>query len=284
MRTRDGQVWRIREQELPADTPIIMGILNVTPDSFSDGGKSLAVDDALMRARQMQAEGAVIIDIGGESTRPGAESVDSDTEIHRVLPVIRELTRDAQIIVSIDTRKSEVAAAALEAGASIVNDVSAGTHDPHMLELVARSKAGMVLMHMQGSPTHMQNAPSYVKVTEDIKTYFAQRIEAAQNAGIARECLVLDPGIGFGKTLDHNLELMAKLSHFDSLGLPILLGASRKSFIGMIDGSAVDQRIGGSLAAVLAAYLQGVRLFRVHDVQETRQILDIFHAIQSHSD
>ncbi|MBC8376356.1 MAG: dihydropteroate synthase [FCB group bacterium] len=276
--------WLIKGQELHLDTPLIMGILNVTPDSFSDGGQFIDPSKAVSRARQMLAEGADIIDVGGESTRPGSLPVASVEEITRVVPVIAELASQTDTIISIDTQKSSVAKAALDAGAHIVNDVSAGGSDLDMFELIGKRKAGYILMHMQGKPETMQDTPVYGDVLDDIKAYFMERLQAAANAGIDTKQIVLDPGIGFGKTLSDNLRLMGNMHSLGELMRPLLLGASRKSFIGMIDNSTIDKRIGGSLAAVISAYTQGVRLFRVHDVAETRQVLDIFTAIQKHSD
>ena len=276
--------WLIKGQELHLDTPLIMGILNVTPDSFSDGGQFIDPSKAVSRAREMLAQGADIIDVGGESTRPGSLPVESMEEISRVVPVISKLASQTDAIISIDTQKSKVAKAALDAGAHIINDVSAGESDSEMFNLVAESEAGYILMHMQGSPETMQDAPIYSEVLTVVKEYFMERLQVAGQAGIDIKQIVLDPGIGFGKTLSDNLRLMGNIGSIGNLMRPLLLGASRKSFIGMIDNSAVDKRIGGSLAAVLSAYQQGVRLFRVHDVSETRQVLDIFTAIQKHSD
>ncbi|NQT64222.1 MAG: dihydropteroate synthase [Candidatus Marinimicrobia bacterium] len=276
--------WLIKGQELHLNTPLVMGILNVTPDSFSDGAQFIDPAKAVSRAHQMLAEGVDIIDVGGESTRPGSLPVESVEEISRVVPVIAKLASQTDAIISIDTQKSSVAKAALDAGAHIVNDVSAGGSDLEMFELVGESMAGYILMHMQGKPETMQDAPVYGDVLDEVKEYFMDRLQAAAIAGIDIKQIVLDPGIGFGKTLSDNLRLMGNMRSIGDLKRPLLLGASRKSFIGMIDNSTVDQRLGGSLAAVISAYQQGVRLFRVHDVAETRQVLDIFSAIQKHSD
>ena len=284
MSTGIGSRWLIRGQELRTDTPLIMGILNVTPDSFSDGGQYSRPDEAVFRALEMLSQGATIIDVGGESTRPGSLQVDTDEEISRVVPVVEALTARSNTIISIDTQKVDVAKAALSAGAHIINDISAGVHDKEMLALVSSTHAGYIMMHMQGRPETMQNDPTYSDVTTEVSSFLSSRLQAAVDVGISEEQIVLDPGIGFGKTLEDNLDLMASLSDLNSLDRPLLLGASRKSFIGLIDGSEVDQRLGGSLAAVVSGYLQGVRLFRVHDVHETKQVLDIFTAIQKHSD
>ncbi len=279
-----GQKWLIKGQELHVDTPLIMGILNVTPDSFSDGGKFVDPSTALEKALEMLSSGATIIDVGGESTRPGSKPVTAQEEISRVIPIIEKLASQSGALISIDTQKAAVARAALEAGAHIVNDVSGGRNDAAMFALVQESRAGFILMHMLGTPETMQHAPVYGKVLEDVIHFFNESVHAATNSGIDMDQIILDPGIGFGKTLTDNLVLMGNLGVLKELGRPLLLGASRKSFIGMIDDSTPDQRLGGSLAAVISAYQQGVRLFRVHDVAETRQVLDIFTAIQKHSD
>ncbi len=279
-----GQKWLIKSQELDLDAPVIMGILNVTPDSFSDGGKFIDPEKALSRAMEMLEEGATIIDVGGESTRPGSKPVPVKEEISRVVPIIEKLSAQTQALISIDTQKARVAQAALEAGAHIVNDVSAGRNDSEMFDLVKNWQAGYILMHMQGNPETMQDAPVYDNVLETVKSFFISRLDAATQSGVALEQIVLDPGIGFGKTLADNLSLMGNMGAMIDLGRPLILGASRKSFIGLIDKSTPDNRLGGSLAAVISAYSQGVKFFRVHDVAETRQVIDIFTAIQKHSD
>lgn len=276
-----GNGWLIKGQELQFSKPMIMGILNVTPDSFSDGGKYLDVGDALKRARTMIAEGADIIDIGGESSRPGSYPVSVQKEMSRVLPIIQELSSETKILISVDTQKPKVADAALSAGAHIVNDISAGRTNDDMFHLIANSQAGYIMMHMQGTPDSMQKAPQYDEVIQDIKQFFEMQISKAGTAGVDVSQIVLDPGIGFGKTLRDNLQILANIDHFHDLGRPLLLGASRKSFIGMIDQSAPENRLGGSLASVLAAHLQNVQIFRVHDILETRQTLELFTAIQN---
>ena len=279
-----GQKWLIKDQELHLDTPVIMGILNVTPDSFSDGGKYIDPSSAVSRALEMVALGATIIDVGGESTRPGSLTVPLDEELSRTIPVITALSAQSNAIISIDTQKAAVAHAALVAGAHIVNDVSAGRGDPDMFEIVRENKAGYILMHMQGKPETMQDEPVYNNVLNEVAGFLFERLEIAISSGIALEQIVVDPGIGFGKSLADNLTLIGNLHRINARGRPILLGASRKSFIGMIDDSRADQRLGGSLATVISAFMRGVRIFRVHDVGETRQVLDIFSAIQKHSD
>lgn len=261
------------------DRPRIMGILNVTPDSFSDGGKFLGREPALMQARAM-ATTADIIDVGGESTRPGAAEVSADEETARTAPVIAAL-RDAGIAlpVSIDTRKAAVAQAALQAGAQIVNDVTAMVFDPAMSGTVAASGAPVILMHSVGDPQTMQDDPRYDDVLLDVYDALAARVAAAEQAGIARDRIAVDPGIGFGKTLEHNLALLRRLSLFHALGVPVLLGASRKRFIGTIgDEDQAARRMPGSLAVALAGVAQGMQMIRVHDVAETRQALRLWQA------
>lgn len=263
---------------LTLDRPRIMGILNVTPDSFSDGGDHLAPATAQEHARAMVAAGAAILDIGGESTRPGAADVPVPEEIARTAPVIAALAGGAPI--SIDTRKAAVAQAALVAGAALVNDVSAFLHDPAMAGAVAAAGAPVCLMHAQGTPQTMQADPRYDDVLLDVYDHLAARVAAAEAAGIARARILVDPGIGFGKTQAHNLALLARLSLFHALGCPILLGVSRKRFIGTI-GQAPEPkaRMPGSVAVALAGVAQGAQVIRVHDVAETRQALALWQAV-----
>lgn len=269
---------------LTMDRPRLMGILNVTPDSFSDGGLFLAPDAAVMQARRM-AGGADIIDIGGESTRPGAAEVAMDDEIARTAPVIAALRAGGlDLPISIDTRKAGVARAAFAAGAGILNDVTALQFDPAMAQTVAQAGLPVVLMHSIKTPATMQDDPQYDDVLLDVYDALAARVVAAVAAGIPRDRIAIDPGIGFGKTLAHNLALLARLSLFHNLGLPVLLGASRKRFIGTIarqDDAA--RRVPGSLAVALAGAAQGVHMIRVHDVDETRQALTLWQAsMQGH--
>lgn len=262
------------------DVPRIMGILNVTPDSFSDGGLLAGVAGALERARVM-ARHADILDIGGESTRPGATPVPVAEEIARTVPVIRAI-RDAGIAtpISIDTRNAAVARAALAAGADMVNDVSALTHDPDMAAVVAQAGVPVCLMHAQGDPQTMQNDPRYGDVLAEVIEWLAARVDAATAAGIARGRIVIDPGIGFGKTAAHNITLLQGLAAFHDLGLPVLLGASRKRFIGTITGvDRAADRVAGSVAVALHAAAQGAQILRVHDVAETRQALSMWQAL-----
>ncbi|MGB3317202.1 MAG: dihydropteroate synthase [Albidovulum sp.] len=266
---------------LAMDHPRLMGILNVTPDSFSDGGRFHAADAALTHARGMAAAGADILDIGGESTRPGADEVSLADEISRTEPVIRALCEAGLTTpISIDTRKAEVAKAALQAGARIVNDVAALSFDPELADVVAKADAPLCLMHAQGDPATMQDDPRYDDVLLDVYDYLEGRIAVAEAAGIARERIIVDPGIGFGKTDGHNLALIRGLSLFHGLGCAILLGASRKRFIGTIGrADAADDRIPGTLAVTLAGIAQGVQLHRVHDMAEAKQALRLWQAV-----
>ncbi len=266
------------------DRPVIMGVVNVTPDSFSDGGETFTADDAIARGRAMAATGAAIIDVGGESTRPRSIPVSADEQLARTLPVIQALANDG-LIVSIDTRLAAVTTAALDAGASIINDTSALEFDSASLDSAATNDAPVVLMHMQGTPKTMQDNPRYDDVVLDLLDYFESRIGACESAGIARGRLVIDPGIGFGKTLAHNLDLLAHIEAFHGLGCPVLVGASRKSMIARLSvGGAAGSRLGGSIAAALFCAARGVQILRVHDVAETRQAIDVWSAFLNAED
>lgn len=259
--------------------PNIMGILNTTPDSFSDGGQFSDLDRAVAHAKEMIGAGADMLDIGGESTRPGAEDVALDEETRRTEPTIAALRAFSDVPVSIDTRKSVVARAALGAGADLVNDVAAMIYDPQIALVTATAAAPICLMHAQGDPQTMQNAPQYDDVVLDVYDFLSERVSAAEAAGIPRQHIMVDPGIGFGKTLDHNLALLQRLSIFHGLGCPILLGVSRKRFIGTLAGvSEASARMPGSVAVALAGVGQGAQILRVHDVAETRQALTLFQA------
>ncbi len=263
------------------DRPLVMGILNVTPDSFSDGGQYSGVDDAVEAALGMIEDGADIIDIGGESTRPGADFVPVEAEIARTIPVIESLrAKGVSAMISIDTRKAEVAMAAFEAGADLFNDVSALTYDENSLDVTQNISAPICLMHASGDPKTMQDNPRYEDVLLDVYDYLSERIAVCEAAGIDRSRIIVDPGIGFGKTLDHNLRLLRNLSLFHTLGCPVLLGASRKRFIGTI-GNETDatKRVGGSVAVALDALNHGVQILRVHDVKETKQAVDLWSAL-----
>jgi dihydropteroate synthase len=255
----------------------LMGVVNVTPDSFSDGGLYLDSEAAVAHGKELLRDGASILDVGGESTRPGAVEVDEAEELRRTRPVIAALASEAT--VSIDTSKPAVAEAALDAGASIVNDVTALRRDPQMATLCADRGAGVVLMHMPGNPRTMQDDPRYDDVVGDVKAFLAERMEFAVGEGIAEQLIWLDPGIGFGKTVEHNLELLRRLAELRELGRPLVIGASRKSFIGKIDGSEVDERLGGSIASSVLAAAEGADVLRVHDVAETAQAMRVAEAI-----
>lgn len=260
----------------------IMGVVNATPDSFSDGGRFLDSAAAIAHGLKLAGDGAHILDIGGESTRPGADDVPVEEELRRVIPVIESLAGKTAAALSIDTRKPEIARAAIAAGASIWNDVSALTYAPESIHTAAELGCSVVLMHAQGDPKTMQVAPHYDDVVAEVRAFLAGRIGACERAGIPRERLIVDAGIGFGKTRDHNLALIANLARLADLGCPILLGASRKRFIAAIDRDGpAEARLGGSLAAALAGAARGASIFRVHDVAETRQALAIFEAVRA---
>ena len=257
----------------------IMGILNVTPDSFSDGGRYVDVDAAVKHGLQLVDEGADIVDVGGESTRPGASPVDAAEEIRRVVPVIEQLSRVSEVPISVDTMKAPVARAALDAGAHIVNDVSAGRFDSEMLPLVAERGCAIVLMHMLGEPRTMQADPRYLDVIGDIYDFLAERTEAARAAGIAAHKIVIDPGIGFGKARDHNLVILRRLREFTCLGYPVLVGTSRKSFIGATLEAEVGDRLEGTAATVAYSVLNGAAVVRVHEVGYMRRVTSMVEAV-----
>jgi dihydropteroate synthase len=260
--------------------PLVMGVINATPDSFSDGGQFAHIDSALLHARKLIAQGADSLDIGGESTRPGADPVDMHEELARVLPIIEAIRRESSIAISIDTRKPEVARAAVAAGANCWNDVSALTFAPDSLATAADLDVPVVLMHAQGDPKTMQLDPHYRDVTGDVLNFLVGRIGQAIQSGVKLSNIIVDPGIGFGKTLAHNLTLLRDLPRFVALGRPVLIGASRKRFIAALDqGSEVGDRLGGSVAAALFAAQHGAQILRVHDVAETRQALTVQTAL-----
>lgn len=262
--------------------PLIMGVVNVTPDSFSDGGRLASAQEAIDHALKLQEEGADILDVGGESTRPGSTPVPVGEEIRRVLPVIEVLASQG-CVVSVDTKKTEVMRAALDAGAAMVNDVMA-LQAPGALEAVAATGAAVCLMHMRGDPQTMQQAPAYGDVVEDVKGYLQGRLAACAAAGIGRERMVIDPGFGFGKTLEHNLALLRHLGRLGELGVPVLAGLSRKSMLGMLTGRPVDQREYAGVAAHLAAVTRGARLVRVHNVAAMRDALAVWNAVEEQQD
>jgi len=263
---------------LDLSRPVVMGILNVTPDSFSDGGAYPDTAQAAARARQMVEEGAELIDVGGESTRPGAAAVDSETEISRVVPVIEAIRASCDAVISIDTSKPEVMRAAVAAGAAFINDVRA-LREPGALEVAASLEVPVCLMHMQGQPRTMQDAPDYDDVVTDVAAFLGERVESCCRAGMARERLVIDPGFGFGKTLRHNLLLLNNLHRLTEFGLPVLVGISRKSMIGAILDRAVDQRLYGSLAAATISLMKGASIIRTHDVAPTVDALRVVTAL-----
>jgi dihydropteroate synthase len=256
----------------------IMGVVNVTPDSFSDGGEFLDPERAIAHGRELAEEGADVLDVGGESTRPGAEAVGADEELRRVTPVVEALAGDG-LAVSIDTSKVAVAEAALDAGAAMVNDVTALRGEPELAGFCAERGTEVVLMHMLGDPRTMQESPTYEDVVDDVKAFLAERIEFATSEGIDGARIWIDPGIGFGKTVEHNLELHRRLGELAELGRPITFGSSRKSFIGRLTGAEVDQRLGGTIASNVIAYANGARMLRVHDVGPIRQALTVAEAI-----
>lgn len=258
----------------------IMGVVNVTPDSFSDGGDYLDKDDAIGRAIRIEAEGADIIDIGGESTRPGAEDISAETEWQRIGPVIEGLSGKVGIPISVDTRKAEVAEKALKCGVKIINDVSGLCQDNRMARVVAKYNAHLIVMHMKGSPKNMQDGPLYNDLISEISTSLNESIECAERAGVGKDRIIIDPGIGFGKTLEHNLEILRRLSEFKKFGRPICVGLSRKSFIGKILGMTEPRdRLWGTIAANIVAVFKGANILRVHDVRETADALKVMSKI-----
>ncbi|HUF64224.1 MAG TPA: dihydropteroate synthase [Verrucomicrobiales bacterium] len=274
-------IWKCRDRILDCGARVqIMGVLNVTPDSFSDGGRYFHVEAAVARGLEMVAEGADIIDIGGESTRPGAEPVDLDVELGRVIPVVQALRESTRCLLSVDTSKAAVARAAIEAGARAINDVTALRGDPQMAAAAADSGAGVVLMHMRGSPATMQREPRYSDVTEEVRAFLCERLAAATAAGIDPDCVVLDPGIGFGKTVDHNLELLRRLEVLAGIGRPVLIGVSRKSFLGRILGSErLEDRDWPTVGLTAYSAEKGASIVRVHDVRPNVEAARMMKAI-----
>lgn len=269
---------------LPENRPALMGILNVTPDSFSDGGRHFEFDDAVRAALHMIDDGADLIDVGGESTRPGAAEVPLDEELRRTIPVVRELAKWC-VPVSIDTHKPEVARAALEEGAAVVNDVY-GFRDPALIEVCAKFDCSICIMHMQGTPDTMQKNPTYGDVVAEVRDWLLAQAKQCEDAGLARERIWIDPGIGFGKTIDHNLGLLRNAAAFVETGYPVLIGVSRKSFIGRVlsgsnDPLPVEERLEGTLAAQVLAQAAGAKIIRAHDIKATRRAMDMAAAILS---
>lgn len=263
--------------------PLVMGILNVTPDSFYDGGRFCDLDAAMAQAQQMVEAGADLLDIGAESSRPGALPIAQEEELRRLIPVVESVCRKVSVPISVDTTKAVVARRALEAGAAIVNDISALRNDPGMAHVVAGMSAGLVIMHMQGTPQTMQRAPIYTDVVEEIRAFFAERVAVAERAGVSRTRIMLDPGIGFGKLKQHNLTLLANLGAFATFGCPVLVGVSRKSFIDQVLERPGADRIFGTVAAVAMAIERGANVVRVHDVSEIRDVVKVVHAIRQYS-
>ena len=257
----------------------IMGIINVTPDSFSDGGKYANVEATVMRAKQMVADGADIIDIGGESSRPGAEPITANEECRRVIPVVQALAEQSQIPISVDTYKAKVAREALSAGACVINDITALHGDPNMCQIVADAQAGVILMHMQGVPATMQKAPTYQNVVTEVHAWLTEVASQAVDRGIDSSRIMIDPGIGFGKTFDHNLEILRHLMQFRGIGYPMLVGVSRKKFIGRILDLPVHQREEGTAATVAWSIINGANVVRVHDVAKMKQVAQVIDTI-----
>jgi dihydropteroate synthase len=267
------------DRTLDLSEPKVMGILNVTPDSFFDGGRYLSSEAALVRARQMIQDGAAIIDIGGESTRPGSEPVDETEEIRRVVPVVEAIARESDVAISIDTNKPAVMRAAIDAGATIVNDVCA-LQEPSALDVVARARAAVCLMHMQGDPKTMQHEPHYVDVVGEVTAFLRERVVACEAAGIDRSRILIDPGIGFGKRLEHNLALLAATRVIANAGVPVLIGVSRKSMFAALLGRAANERLAGGVAVATAAVLAGASVIRTHDVRETVDAVNVATALR----
>ena len=273
-------IWRCRDRVFDLSTrTLVMGVVNVTPDSFSDGGRFFAPGAAAAHAHQLLAEGADLLDLGAESTRPGAAPVTTAEQIRRLAPVIEALAADPRACLAVDTASAEVADRALELGARVVNDVTA-LADPGMATVVVRRGAGLVLMHMAGTPATMQRDPHYDDVAREVRGHLATRLEAARAAGVPAGCVVLDPGIGFGKTVQHNFELLARIEEFRSLGRPLLIGVSRKSFLGKTLDLLVNQRLEGGLAAGAVAVFLGARIVRTHDVAATVRAVRIAEALR----
>lgn len=265
--------------------PVVMGALNVTPDSFSDGGEAPTVEIAVERALAMIENGAKIIDIGGESSHPGAKHVSVDEELKRIAPVISELRKFCDVVISVDTTKSEVARAAIDCGADIINDISAGLFDSKMIPLVSARRAGYLLMHMKGTPQTMQDNPHYEDAVTEVLSFLKKQTYVCLHAGIDPKHIMIDPGIGFGKRLKDNIALMENINQLGELGYPVVIGLSRKSFIRGLDPRAVSpgDRLGGSIASALAAFAQGAKIIRVHDVRETVQALRVYREIMNSS-
>lgn len=277
--------WKLAHRSLAyGERTVVMGVLNITPDSFSDGGQFFELEQAIEQAEQMIAEGADIIDVGGESTRPGSEFVSEDEEVRRVIPVIKRLASSSSIPISIDTTKPSVARAALEAGAEIVNDISGLRFDPAIADEAARAKAGLILMHSRGTPKDMQQLPPVTDILSEVISGLRQSVDTAEQRGVSRESIVIDPGIGFGKTAEQNVELIAKVDRLarEFPDLPLMIGTSRKLFIGkLLDNAPADQRLYGTLASVVVAVMNGAQIVRVHDLRAAVEAVTVADAIRA---
>jgi dihydropteroate synthase len=276
-------IWHLRDRTLTPGKPnMVMGIVNVTPNSFSDGGQFLDPECAIAHGEQLVRQGAALLDVGGESSRPGSAPISTEAEIERVVPVIRGLAQRVSVPLSVDTCKAEVARKSLEAGAHVVNDITALAGDPNMGDVVRFFRAGVILMHMQGTPATMQDNPSYDDVTTEVADFLEARLQATAELGIARTQVVLDPGIGFGKTMEHNLELLARLDRLGKLGRPVCLGVSRKGFLGRLLDRPVEERLAASLAVACHALAHGTaQILRVHDVGQTRDAVSVIAALDA---
>ncbi|NPV00582.1 MAG: dihydropteroate synthase [Brevinematales bacterium] len=281
--TKEIETMNFRGKTLAMDRPRIMGIVNITPDSFYDGGRYKGTEEAMTRCREIIEQGADIVDIGGESTRPGSEPVSLERELERVVPVIEKAAQDFDAIISVDTYKAAVAEEALRAGAHIVNDISGLGYDPEMPKTIARYQAGAVIMHIKGTPKDMQKDPVYEDIIAEMNEYFAERVALAKKHGIPESGLMIDPGIGFGKRLEHNIAILANLEAFKIHGLPIAVGASRKSMIGMLVNREPEQRLWGTMGAHVFAYINGANIIRAHDVKEHYDMLGIIDKMKNYS-
>jgi dihydropteroate synthase len=277
MTPAEFNLWLVQ----PDRRPLIMGVLNVTPDSFSDGGRFAAVESAVVQAEKLAADGAELIDIGGESTRPGSQRIEAKEQIRRILPVLEATAPHLPVVWSVDTRSAEVASAAIDGGATVINDISAGRDDPAIFRLAAERQLPIILMHMQGEPQTMQANPHYENVIEEVKSFFVERIRAAQSAGVDTKQILLDPGIGFGKNVNHNLTLIREMKQFTQLGRPLVIGTSRKGFIGAISGEPQpNQRLLGTAATIAWSIANGADIVRVHDVEPMLKIVRVIRVIQ----
>jgi dihydropteroate synthase len=277
MTPAEFNLWLVQ----PDRRPLIMGVLNVTPDSFSDGGRFAAVESAVVQAEKLAADGAELIDIGGESTRPGSQRIEAKEQIRRILPVLEATAPHLPVVWSVDTRSAEVASAAIDGGATVINDISAGRDDPAIFRLAAERQLPIILMHMQGEPQTMQANPHYENVIEEVKSFFVERIRAAQSAGVDTKQILLDPGIGFGKNVNHNLTLIREMKQFTQMGRPLVIGTSRKGFIGAISGEPQpNQRLLGTAATIAWSIANGADIVRVHDVEPMLKIVRVIRVIQ----